>query len=473
MSRPARPAMLRPLWRSRGLRWGAGFAAILGGSLLAMFALMFWRSTTLLFDTMDRAVLEQLQLLSARPPDMLAFMIESRMNNAPAVHTRVGLFDASGSYLLGDILAIPDRLALDSRIHQVTAPGADTGQAVEHWRAAGRQLPDRRILVVAREADAILAVRAELIHGAALGIVPAILLSLAGGALVGIASERRLRSLAAVAARIIDGDLRQRLPANPDGDELDRLCAIVNRMLARLEETMGALKGVGDNIAHDLRTPLTALRARLEQAQRQAGEDSEIGQSLQRGLEGVDRALSIITALLRISDIRHSNRRSGFTHFDLAALLKETAENYAPLAEDRLLRLAFHPAAAPVLLFGDRQLIAEALVNLVDNAIKFSPPGGTVTLALEPRPHGPAIVVADTGPGIPPEARDAVFKRFYRADRSRSTPGSGLGLSLVAEIMALHDFSIAIADNRPGSRFELRCWRHPQGLAGGAAPPAM
>ena len=444
----------RLLWRSRGLRWGAGFAAILGGSLLLMFALMYWRSTALLFETLDRSVIEQLELLSARPPDMLAFMIQSRMNHAPEVHTRVGLFDAAGTFLVGDILAIPSGLALNGQVQQVAAPGS----ATTLWRAAGRQLPDRRILVVARGANEILQVRRQLVRGAAVGILPAILLSLAGGALVGIASERRLRRLGDVAERIIDGALHERLPADSEGDELDRLCAIVNRMLARLEETMAALKGVGDNIAHDLRTPLTSLRARLENDQRSVGEDTRLGRSLARSLDGIDRALAIITALLRISDIRHSNRRAAFAAFDLAELLRETAENHAPLAEEKGLALIV-PPASPATIVGDRELMTEALVNLVDNAIKFTPPGGRVRIGLEPAAGGPVVVIADTGPGIVPEEREAVFKRFYRADASRSTPGSGLGLSLVAEVAALHGFTIAIAGSDPGCRIEMRCWR--------------
>jgi signal transduction histidine kinase len=454
------------LWRSRGLRWGAGFAAILGGSLLAMFALMYWRSSDLLFDTLDRSVVEQLQLLSARPPDMLAFMIESRMNHAPDVHTQVGLFDSNRNFLVGDILAVPPHLVLDGRVRQVMAPGPE----LAHWRAAGRQLADRRILVVAREADEILEVRQDLVRGAAVGIVPAILLSLIGGALVGIATERRLRRLGDVAERIIDGDLHERLPAHTNGDALDRLCVIVNRMLGRLEEAMAALKGVGDNIAHDLRTPLTSLRARLEAAQREAGEDTKLGQQLSRSLAGVDQALSIITALLRISDIRHASRRSAFAGFDLAAIIHETVENYAPVAEERDVRLDGPRAMPPVRIVGDRQLMVEALVNVVDNAIKFTPPGGLVRVALEQRPRGPVVIVADTGPGIAADMREAVFGRFFRADASRSTPGSGLGLSLVAEVMALHGFSVAVDDNAPGARIELRCWRE-EPLAGATPPP--
>ena len=440
-------------WDSRGLRWGAGFATILGGCLLLMFVLMFWRSTVLLFDTLDRSVTEQLELLAARPPDMLAFMIASRMNRHPEVITRVGLFDEGGLQVVGDVAAIPLSLILDGKVQAVLK----SGNPPEHWRAAGRRLPDGRVLIVAREADEILEVRANLVKGAAVGIIPAILLSLGGGALVGVATERRLRRLNAVAERIIGGDLQERLPEKGGGDELDRLCAIVNRMLGRLEEVVGALKGTGENIAHDLRTPLASLRARLERLLVQAGPHTPLGDSIEQSIRGVDQALSIVTALLRISEIRHVRRQSAFCTFDLADVVHETAETYRPVAEEKGVVLTCS-AQTPATVVGDRQLMVEAVVNVVDNAVKFTPAGGRVCVGLNGTPARPVITVADSGPGIPAEAQSAVFRQFYRADASRTTRGNGLGLSLVAEIMKLHTFDTVLGSNHPGCRVELLCW---------------
>ncbi len=454
------------IWRSTGLRWGAGFAAILGCSLLLMFGLMFWRSGTLLFDTLDRSVTEQLELLAARPPDMLAFMIASRMNHGPEIVTRVGLFDAARTSIVGDVAGIPPSLALDGTVQAVIAP-----DGVEHWRAAGRRLPDERLLVIARAADEFLDVRADLVRGAAVGIIPAILLSLGGGVLVGYASERRLRRLNAVAERIIGGDLQERLPEHASGGELDRLCVIVNRMLERLQEVVSALKGTGENIAHDLRTPLTSLRARLERTMASPGTDAATAVSLAQSIQNVDQALSTVTALLRISEIRHTRRRSEFGAFALADVLRETAESYQPVAEEKVLTLDWAVERHGTIV-GDRQLIVEALVNLLDNAVKFTPCGGQVRIVLGGSPGQPVILVADSGPGIGPDQRLMVFKRFHRGDTSRTTPGSGLGLSLVAEIMRLHDFSVVIGDSRPGCRIELLCWPDSAAAGGSARDPA-
>ena len=439
--------------RSRGLRWGGAFAAILGSSLLAMFALMFWRSSHLLFDTLDRSVTEQVELLAARPPDMLVFMISSRMNHRPAVVTQVGLFAQDGHVIVGDVAAIPQDLDLTGRVQAVLAPGDRS----VHWRAAGRRLPDGRILVVARPADEIIKVRGDLIRGAAIGIVPAILLSLVGGGLVGIATERRLRRINMVAERVIAGELGERLPSPSGGDELDRLCAIVNRMLERFEDVATTLQGVGDNIAHDIRTPLTAVRARLERSLRMVGPNTAAGVSIAESITGIDRALSIVSALLRVAEIRNAQRGKAFAPFNLGAVLSETAETFRPLAEEKGLEFRCPPPGNATVV-GDRDVLVEAVVNLVDNALKFTTPPGVVGLYLEGTAAQPIVRVSDTGPGIPTADREAVFQKFFRTDASRTAPGSGLGLSLVAEIVALHRFGITLGDEQPGCRFELLCW---------------
>lgn len=444
---------LRPvgLWRSRGLRWGLAVAVMIGGSLMAMFGLMYWRSTALMLDTMDRSVVEQLELLSARPPDMLPFMIASRMNRHPAVVTLVGLFEPGGQPIVGDVALMPDSIVLNGQVQAVT------GMPSVHWRAAGRMLPNGRVLIVARGADEILEVRAGLIRTAVAGIVPAVLLCVGCGTLVGVATERRMRGFNAVAERIIAGDLRERLPERGAGDELDRLCTIVNRVLGQLERGVEALKGVGENIAHDLRTPLTVMRARLEHSQTLAGPDTPLGCSIGQSIEGVDQALSIVTALLRISEIQHVLRAASFEAFDLARIVQETADSYQPVAEEKGVDLTISIANTGTIV-GDRQLMIEALVNLVDNAVKFTPKAGQVSLVLAGTPARPVITVCDTGPGIPIAARSAVFQRFYRADASRTTHGNGLGLSLVAAVVDLHRFSIRLGENNPGCRVELLCW---------------
>jgi signal transduction histidine kinase len=440
-------------WRRSGLRWGAAVAAFLSCSFLIMFALMYWRSSALLFDSVDRTVVEQLELLSARPAEMLPFMITSRLNRPPPVITQVGLFAPDRKLIVGDVAEIPDELVLDGRAHDVRAPVLPD----MHWRAAGRRLSNGRILIVARSADEILEVQAGLRQYAGLAIVPAILLSLAGGTIIGINSERRLRQINTIAERIMTGDLDERLPVRSRGDELDRLCEIFNRILARLQTGIDALTYVGENIAHDLRTPLTATRTRLERSLSLAGSGTPLGMILDQSLTGIDQTLSIVTALLRISDIQHGNRAKAFQCFDLGEIIQETAESYQPLAEDKGVALDVSVDTSAT-ISGDRQLIVEALVNLLDNAIKFTPPCGRVSISLTGQTSQPVLTVSDTGVGIPSEQRQAIFNRFHRLDESRTTPGTGLGLSLVAAIVELHRFKLTLEDNHPGCRMTISCW---------------
>jgi signal transduction histidine kinase len=443
-----------PLWRRSGPRWGIAVALLLSGSLLAMGALMYWRTSTMLFDSIDQSVVEQLELLGARPPDLLPFMITSRLQRHPPVLTQVGLFGADHALIVGDVEEIPDELVLDGKAHDVRAPLPNL-----HWRAAGRRLRDGRVLVVARSADEIVDVQAGLFRDIWLILIPAILLSLAAGAVIGINSERRLRQINTVAQWIMDGDLTQRLPVGPRGDELDRLCMIVNRILVRLQRGVEALSSVGENIAHDLRTPLTSVRTRIERSRDMSEAGTPLEQTLEQSLKGIDQALSIVTALLRIANIQHGTRASAFRELDLADVVIETAEIFSPVAEAKSITLKTF-ASEPRRIIGDRELLTEALVNLVDNAIKFTPENGIVEIGLTGTAQGPVLTVVDTGIGIPREHQRAVFSKFYRIEESRTTPGTGLGLSLVAAIAELHQFDLSIADGSSGCRVTMECWPH-------------
>ncbi len=429
-------------------------ALLLSGSLLATATLMYWRTSAMLFNTIDQSVVEQLELLSARPPDLLPFMITSRLQRHPPVITQVGLFGVDHALIVGDVEEIPDGLTLDGSAHDVNAPLPNL-----HWRAAGRRLHDGRILIVARSADEIIEVQAGLLRYVGLILTPGILLSLAAGAAIGINSERRLRRINMIAEWIMEGDLTQRLPVSRRGDELDRLCMIVNRILVRLERGVEALSSVGENIAHDLRTPLTSVRTRIERSRDMSEAGTPLEQTLDQSLKGIDQALSIVTALLRIANIQHGTRASAFREFDLAEVVTETAEIFGPVAESKSITLKANAREARKVI-GDRELITEALVNLVDNAIKFTPENGRVEISLTGSVQRPVLTVADTGIGIPPEHQSAVFQKFYRIEESRTTAGTGLGLSLVAAIAELHRFELSIAGGSSGCRVTMKCWPH-------------
>lgn len=440
--------------RRTGFRWGIAVAGLLAAGSVLLFGAVFWLASAGMLRTVDRSVLEQLELLSERPPDLLPFMITSRMHDRPEVITAVGLFNSNGTLIVGNIEAVPAALPLNETVHTLRLPDTRRG---ELHRVAGKRLRDGRILIVARSLEDVLDVRDDLLSAFMLGLVPAVLFSILAGMLVGLRAQRRLVRLRKSAERIMAGDLHERLPARADGDELDQTLAIFNRILDRLEELVDALRAAGENIAHDLRTPLTWVRARLERVRNGPISEDRILPMLAQAIGGIDQTLSIVTALLRIAEIEHVRRYAGFNDLDLAEVVRDTVETYVPIAEEKHVVLGAETPHS-VRIRGDHDLLVEALVNLIDNAVKYTPHGGRVTVALTGTSQQPVVRVTDTGPGIPPNERQMVLRRFYRSDRSRSSMGTGLGLSLVVAVARLHRFDLRLDDARPGCVAELWCW---------------
>jgi signal transduction histidine kinase len=227
---------------------------------------------------------------------------------------------------------------------------------------------------------------------------------------------------------------------------------------AQLEEALQEAKVVGDNIAHDLRTPLSRVRIRLERGREHASTLEELRAVADQAIAGLDQSLTTVTALLRITEIEHSRRREGFSEVPLVPLIREVGDLYDPIAEDKGVTLRVKtPEGACV--HGDRDLLFEAVTNLVDNAVKFTPEGGRVELALLHQQGETVIRVSDTGPGIPEIEREAVTQRFYRSDKNRNIKGLGLGLSMVAAIIKLHGFRFTLAAG-PGCIVEIACLSH-------------
>jgi signal transduction histidine kinase len=249
--------------------------------------------------------------------------------------------------------------------------------------------------------------------------------------------------------------LDQRIPLRGTHDEWDRVAENLNLMLDRIETLMGEVRQVSDNVAHDLRTPLTRMRGRLEKAYHgpRIGEDDQslIGDTI----ADLDAVLRIFSSITRIAQIEAQARKGAFRTVNLVEIVGEVVELYDAAAEQDGTRLTV-AGDREVLVTGDRDLIFDAIANLVDNAIKHGRAGGQVVVANENTDGGPVISIADDGPGIPADEREHVFKRFYRLEHSRYTPGNGLGLSLVAAVARLHGARIEMLDNSPG--LKLRLW---------------
>jgi signal transduction histidine kinase len=252
----------------------------------------------------------------------------------------------------------------------------------------------------------------------------------------------------------VAGDLSRRIPITRAGDELDALAQDLNHMLDRNERLMRGMRDVTDSIAHDLRTPLNRLRNRLEGLQTQIDPESPQSKEIDLAVGDTDRLIQTFNALLLIAEAEAGAVREAMARVDLPHVIEGVAELYEPLAEEKGLALEVAPGRTASIK-GNVRLISQALANLVDNAIKYTPPGGKITIAAEDRPQGVALSVADTGPGIPPAERKRVLERFVRLEESRNSPGTGLGLSLVAAVARLHEARLELADNAPGLRAML------------------
>jgi signal transduction histidine kinase len=365
------------------------------------------------------------------------------------------LFDASGHWVAGNRLNVSPSLVvsapLDRPFHFAVV---EDGQTLNYQGIIHRG-PLGNLLLIAqgtREADRFDGV---LIHALLIGGLVTGLLGLLGAAIAGADAVRRIDAVTDATQRIVAGDLSQRLPVHGRTGDLDRLTHVINSMLDEIERLIHEVKGVCDSIAHDLRTPLTRLLAGLERAGRRAQSTEDFATAIEDASIETRAVLRTFSAMLRISEVESGARRAGFTSVDLAQVVTDVVEFYEPLAEAKGIGLMWRPDGITATLPGDPSLLFEAVGNLIDNAIKFTPTGGSIEVRILSDSRCIGVEVSDTGPGIPSEEREAVSRRFYRLEQSRNEPGTGLGLALVSAVARLHGMNLVITDANPGCRITL------------------
>ncbi|WP_158808512.1 sensor histidine kinase KdpD [Beijerinckia sp. L45] len=379
--------------------------------------------------------------------------LQSWLRNGLLLYSVAGLFEADGTPIAGNLNALPTNLTLDGKVHGIVlAEGMITGAPLSSnpltALVSGTRRSDGTILVMGRTLSEIGDLRRALFDMVLFGLAGLLLVSLGYGLYANARQAARLKLIQRTFARIMEGALDERVPVSRRRDDLDRLAADVNRMLDMLGSLLAEVKGVGDNIAHDLRTPLSIARTRIERALASDADAPALRSTMAISLTELDRAFRTISALLRLAEIQNGQRRAGFRMLDLALVCRDAVDFYEPLADSRGIGLTLDvPAALP--MRGDADLLAEVLNNLIDNAIKFSSAGSSVTVAARSDAETIAVSVADQGQGIPAHERDNVAKRFYRLDKSRHESGTGLGLSLVFAIAELHGFRVAMQDGLP------------------------
>lgn len=446
------------IFRTTTFRTAALAVAASGASTLLLFWFIYWQTAGLETARMDQSIRHEFRAVMRQDPAAIASDLSTRY--AADLHREAvaGLFGRDARLLAGNLVTFPANLPTDGVPHQVRALRHDaSGISEEKVRAMAQILPDGRRLVVGRSELQLSRLRELVVRALELGVLPGLFSALCIGV---YASQRTLNRVQAVnntIGRIMQGHLNERLEAGGGSDALEQLAGGVNRMLDEIERLVEEIRGVGDDIAHDLRTPLARVRARLENGRAHAVTLPELASVAEHAIADLDQALAMITALLRIGQIEGSARRAGFAPVSLAAIAREAAELYQPVAELRSVGLDVE-ADEECVVAGDRDLLFEVAANLLDNAVKFTPEGGRVLVRTYRHVNGPVLAVSDTGPGIPRAERAAALKRFYRLDRARQVPGHGLGLSLVAAIVRLHLFHLHMDEGSPGLLVEMRTW---------------
>jgi signal transduction histidine kinase len=338
-------------------------------------------------------------------------------------------------------------------------PSQEGEDATDYILVAVRTLGDGLRLVVADNLDSVEDIEDVILNGLVVALVLAVALGLGTGVFLSRSILHRVDSITRTAEAITNGDISQRIALTGSGDDFDRLAATLNTMLDRIADLLENLRQVSNDIAHDLRTPLAHLRQRLEDTKIRAVSTSDYQQAVDDAIEDADTLLDTFSALLRIAQVEAGTQSSSIHSVSLSDVMQTVAEAYAPDIEDagRFLQTEIPPA---VTINGDRDLLTQLFANLLENALRHTPPGTHIAMRLRNNHVQAVAEVSDDGPGIPPDEHERVFRRFYRLERSRTTPGNGLGLSLVGAVAALLHATIELLDAKPGLIVRVRFPRH-------------
>lgn len=460
------------LWRTSTVRLTATFILIFSLFSILLLAFITWQSSVQIqrqqADAIDSEVRVLQRIDATQGIRALAFALE-RISRAPGPGVYY-LGDATGQYLLGNVSDIPADVLIQPGIYSFDyqranpflessneTEAANGDERVRSGVAVVRSvvLSNGMRLVVGRDVVERRGFSAIIVQSFLLGVLGIILFSLVAGGITARRVLRRIDTIRDTSTKIMSGNLSERVPVTRRNDEFDGLATNLNAMLDRIEQLLQGLKQVTDNVAHDLKTPLTRLRNQAESALREGASDEARQQALETTIAESDRLIQTFNALLMIARAEAGAPSGAFADVDVSAVVADVAELYGPVAEDEGI-VVETAIAEGVHLRGNRELIGQAMVNLLENAVKYAKPDGEgqgrITVGLRQQEGRVLIEVADNGPGIPEADRRRVLERFVRLEKSRSEPGSGLGLSLVDAVTRLHGGEFRIEDNAPGVR---------------------
>lgn len=441
------------LLRSTPLRFAGAFAFSIFLLSSVIFVVIYETATRAWVAELTKVFADEAEKAAAADDDRLRRSLDLRLTRDFRRLNYVALFDATGALVFGNLDRRPD-VPADGQVRFVSDFQPNALVAAAPTIIVARARLDGSVIVLGRNLDEAVTLRRVLFRALSFAILPLAVGALLLGFFAARRAAARLRAVDGAIGAIMTGDLRARLPSETGFQELDELVGSVNLMLDEIERLLGQLTTVGDNIAHDLRAPVANVRAGLEQALRKETCDSALRRAVHTALRQLDRAMTTIAALQRISAIEAEYRLSEFCDVSLTELCGELHEFYAPLAEAKGVELSL-AASASLVRRGDPDLLREALANLIDNALKFTPRNGAVAVEAGEVDGRAKISVSDNGRGVPQAQSSQIFRRFVRLKGGEDAPGSGLGLSIVEAIARLHGWSLDVADNAPGARFTL------------------
>ncbi len=441
--------------RSASLRFAALYGVLFAASSLALVLFFWWATAGVLDRQVEAAIDADAQFLGERWKEdglpALVMTVQERLAENVDDDAIYMLSDPLGQKVAGNMQRWPAAVTESGGFYELEVMRAGTRSLAD---VRQYELPGGFRLLVGRDVRGRVELRRLLTNTLLWSVVLVAGLAGIGAFLVRRLFRRMVAEVSATADAIAGGDLTPRVRRTGRGDEFDRMAESINNMLERIARLMDGVRQVSNAIAHDLRTPITRARARLEDAAEHAGNEMELRAAVERAVADLDGVTAVFQALLRIAEIEAGARRSAFSEVDLGPLLADLAELYGALAEERGLRLVLE-VPDTLMVQGDRELIQQAVANLLDNAVKFSPPDGRINLVAKSAGRLASIVVSDEGPGIPEADRGRAAERFFRGEQARSTPGSGLGLALVQAVAMLHDGTLLLEDAGPGLRAVL------------------
>ena len=447
---------MRKVIRSSAVNLAIGYV-MFGLVALVTFAAPLWYAWQVTIQEGRAEILQedaerQVEVFNRQGIDGLVHFINERVGLQIAGERILLLADGQGRVLAGNLPQLPPGI-----------PAAEGTYTVElqldgHPARAmlvRDNLPGSYSVLVGRNLGFYAPVETHFWTGLAAAVAILGVMGAIGAILIRRALLARILGIQQTVSAIMQGELSHRLRAGSGGDELDTLSQTINRMLDQIEQLVHGIRNVSNSIAHDLRTPLAELRSRLEELLLTRPSNQETFAEVEAAVADVDRVIGIFNALLRLAEIDTGMRRSGFVPVDLAEVAEEAVEFYRPAAELRNIALSFQvPGALPV--SGDPLLLAQALGNLIDNALKYAPAGGSIVVQGHRGDGAVEISVADNGPGIPDAEKPRATERFFRGDASRASPGVGLGLSIVEAVARLHSGALELEDNHPGLRARMQ-----------------